>query len=146
MISARIFFLAAALFLIPCVCVAQTQSESVTAADIQPFVGTWSGTYEECKGATECEGRIVTMTITNDTITYSLGAGTGGFAKHSKAGSVPTSNNYPAKYEKVKGVTTMSFTTSSGTLVRFTLGGGKLKGQGSGGRFNVRYTLSKAGK
>ena len=145
MITRKVCFLAAALLLIPCVCFAQTQSETVTAADIEPFVGNWSGNYEECRTATECEGRIVKMTITKDTVKYSLGAGAGGFARHSRAGSVPTSSTYPAIYQKVKGVTTMSFTTSSGTVVRFTLGGGKLRGQGSGGRFNVKYTLSKVG-
>lgn len=139
------YFLAMAVLLIPCVCLAQTQSAEVTAGDVEPFLGSWSGQYEECRTSTDCEGRGVTMTITSDMVNYTLGAGTGGFAKHSKAGSAPSSKSYPAKYQKVNGVTTMSFTTSSGTVVRFTRQGGRLAGQGSAGRFNVKYTLTKGG-
>jgi hypothetical protein len=137
--------LAVVVLLIPCMCLAQAQSTAVTAADIAPFIGKWTGQHEECRSAADCEARSVEMTISSDMVMYTLSAGSAGFARHSKGGSASSSKSYPAKYQKVNGVTTMSFTTSSGNVIKFTHSGGKLTGQGTSGRFNVRYSLTKAG-
>jgi len=86
------------------------------------------------------------MTITEDTVTYTLSVADGGFARHTRSSSGPSSRSYPAKFEKADGVTTMSFTTKSGNRIKFSLEGGRLTGKGTGGRFIVKYSLTKAGR
>ncbi|HOI95294.1 MAG TPA: hypothetical protein PK250_11375 [Syntrophobacter fumaroxidans] len=140
------WFLMAAVLLIPCICQAQTQSGAVTQGDIAPFLGQWTGQHDECRSAANCESRSVHMTITEDTVTYTLSAADGGFARHTKSTSGPSSKSYPAKFEKAGGVTTMSFTTQSGNKIKFSLSGGRLTGKGTGGRFIVKYNLTKAGR
>jgi hypothetical protein len=139
-------FLAAVVLFIPCVCVAQTESATVSSADIEPFVGSWTGQYRECTGPADCESRKIDMAVTTDTVSYTLGPGEGGFNRHTKASSGPSSKSYPARYEKVKGVITLSFTQSSGMVISFTRSGDKLMGQGSSTRFDETYTLTKTGR
>lgn len=85
------------------------------------------------------------MTVSADKVEYTLGPSSGAMGRHSKSGSAPRSFTYPIKAEKVQGSPGFSFTTKSGTKVVFSMSGGKLVGQGSGGRFNVRYSLTKGG-
>ena len=141
-----VYFLAAAVLFIPCACVAQTRSAEVSAADIEPFLGSWTGQYEECTGGSNCEGRRIDMTITTDTVSYTLGPGKGGFDRHTKSSSGPNSKTYAARYEKVKGVITLSFTQSSGMIISFTRMGDKLQGEGNSSRFDETYTLTKTGR
>lgn len=136
-------FLAVAVLFIPCASVAQMQSATVSSADIEPFVGSWTGQYLECTAPSDCENRRADVTVTADTVAYTLGPGEGGFNRHSKASSGPTSKKYPAKYDKVNGVTTLSITQGSGMVIRFTRVGDKLMGKGNSARFDETYTLSK---
>lgn len=137
------FLAVAVLFIIPCVCVAQTQSATVSAADIEPFLGNWTGQYQECVGGSDCGSRKLDMIITATNVSYTFGPGDGGFGRHTKSSSGPVSKSYPAKYERLNDVTTLSFTQSSGMIIRFTRMGDKLMGQGTSARFDTTYTLTK---
>lgn len=143
---ARTFcFLMAALLFIPCVCLAQTQRETVTPEDIAPFLGSWTGTHEECSSAANCDSRNVRMNIMKDKVEYTLSSADAGFNRYSKSSKGPSTKTYPSEFRKKNGVTTFSFTTSSGNEIEFNVTGGRLMGQGTGGRFDVKYSLKRAG-
>lgn len=139
-----ICFPAVALLLLSCICLARAQSAAPGPADIAPFLGSWKGQYEECRSRAACQGRGVDMTVTAERISFTLGPGEGGFSRHSKGSSGPKSKSYPVRFENVRGVTTMSFSTGSGLVMSFTLVGDRLEGQGTSGRFSESFTLKKA--
>jgi hypothetical protein len=144
-----IHFLVAAVLLVPFGYAAQASSAQVTEADMAPFLGKWTGQHEEGTSGGSSESRPVELTISNSggrpMVAYKLGPSGAGFGKHSASSSGSRTSNYPGMFKKRDGVTTFSFTTSSGTKIVFTLENGKLIGNGTGGRFTIRYFLSKAG-
>ena len=144
-----IYFLVAAVLLVPSGFLAQASSAQVTEADMAPFLGKWTGQHEESTGGASSESRAVELTISTSggqpAVTYTLGPSGAGLGRHTQSTAGPRASHYPGKFEKQNGVTTFSFKTSSGTRIVFTLENGKLIGNGTGGRFTIRYALSRAG-
>lgn len=141
----RFFLLLAMALILPCMVFSQGAAAEVADSDMEPFLGKWKGTHDECRSATECETRNVDMTITRDQVTYVLGPSGAGMGRHSKATKGPVSKTYPVTFVKDAGGSGFFFVTTSGTKIMFRTEKGKLVGKGTGGRFGITYRLSKAG-
>ncbi len=143
-----IFLLAAALFLVPFTAIAQAP---VADSSIQPFLGKWVGQEDECKSAADCQSSNIQVNITNNNgqaaVEFTISPATEGKGRHSSSFTSQGSNTrtFPAKFETRSGGTILSYLTKSGTRVELMLQGGKLVGHNTSGRFNLRYSLTKAG-
>ncbi|MFP5212482.1 MAG: hypothetical protein ACLGPL_03805 [Acidobacteriota bacterium] len=139
--------LAAVAALMPFVCAAQTSAPAGGPPELAPFLGLWSGQYQECE-ANACDSRSVKVSFSMEngqpTVEISFGPGRGGSMKYGKS-SGPVVRKFPAVVEKQNEASVISYTTKTGTKVVFKLQGNKLTGAGSGGRFTVSYQLEKAG-
>jgi hypothetical protein len=145
-----LLWLIVALLVMPSLCAAQAPlTDQEISTDLAPFIGRWSGQHEECASGSSCESRSVEMIISVQegriSVVANLGPASAGMQRYSKGSKGPITRTYTGVLEEKNGVHTLSFTTPSGAKVVLKRRDGTLFGQGSGGRFQVSYSLRKAG-